>query len=146
MNEVKHRLEAIHDFLLLNPSSDNEIQVTEILKNEIGFARTVFFIYYSYLVNDLRILAKQEEHELAKYIDNLHKQVEFEVYPNPFEFVNMIDTDSSISSSTTNTTHIRYKCIRCVSSYATLDGVRKHYTDKHGKVTAGPCSYCVTIR
>jgi hypothetical protein len=83
MNGKEAVFQAIHDFLLLHPSTDNELQVVNILKHEIGLVKTIYFMYHLYLVNDLRIMAEaaqnthqDDETELTKYIEDIHAELE----------------------------------------------------------------------
>ena len=80
---------------------------------------------------------EEEEEQLATYIDEMHAEVEAE--PDPF---NLMKLDCSL---TTNTPPVRYQCIKCWNSYASTDGVRKHYKNRHGLPPLGPHNYCVTI-
>ena len=124
------------------------------------------------------IEAQKEEEELASYIEQMHAQIlqphaqilqphaqilqphaqihaqnDFEVYPNPFEFVDFVDgfnkmeLDISSSSSTASTpSATRFKCDMCSKSFASTDGARKHYKKIHGNVNHGPRNYCVPIQ
>ena len=159
-----NRLEAMHNFLLTNHSDANEIQVMDTLKHDIGYARTIYFMYHLYVMNDLQIMLlrqaqkeEEEEQQLAGYIEQLHAQIhtqhDFEVYPNPFEFVDFVDDfnkmelDTSSSSSTGSTpSATRFKCDLCSKSFASTDGARKHFKKIHGDVDHGPQNYCVAIQ
>ena len=164
----------MHKLLLTNHSHANEIQVMDTLKHEIGHLRTVYFMYHLYLMNDLQIMAtsaeslpieaQKEEEELASYIEQMHAQIlqphaqihaqnDFEVYPNPFVFVDFVDgfnkmeLDTSSSSSTASTpSATRFQCDLCSKSFASTDGARKHYKKIHGDVDYGPRNYCVAIQ
>ena len=161
-----NRLQAMHDLLLTNHSDANEIQVMDTLKHEIGYVRTVYFMYHLYLMNDLQIMAasaeslllreaQKEETELAIYIEEMHAHIhaqnDFEVYPDPFEFVNFVDDfnnmelDSS-SSTASPPSATRFQCDLCSKSFASTDGARKHYKKIHGDVDYGPRNYCVAIQ
>ena len=138
-------LMALHEFLLRNPSAENEIQVFEVLQHHIGIMKAVHFMYHVSLMNEVQIMTEaarsqnleEEEKQLANYIDEMHAEVEAKLQP---DMSNLTDTQIDCSSST-----VRYQCIKCSKSYASSDGVRKHYKNRHGSPPVGPRNYCVTI-
>ena len=118
------KLVAMHDFLLQNNSADNEIRAFEELTRDIGLVRTIYFMYHFYLVSDLCIVTEaamrqtqEEEQQLASYIDEMYAYVDIEVYSDPFE------RDTSENAS--------FRCNKCFKSYASRDGVRRHYRKQH---------------
>tara|TARA_B100000212_G_C27319443_1_gene509453 strand:- start:500 stop:937 length:438 start_codon:yes stop_codon:yes gene_type:complete len=143
---------ALHEFLLRNPSAENEIQVFQTLHQNLGILKAVHFMYHVSLMNEVQIMTeavisqnlKEEEDQLATYIDEMHAEVaeaEAELHPDQFD---VMDTKLDCSSSTTSTP-LRYQCMKCSNSYASTDGVRKHYKNRHGSPPSGPHNYCVTI-
>ena len=149
-------LVEIHEFLLQNLSTDNEVRVFQALQQNLGIYKTISFMYHVSLLNDLRIMTESamrqfldEEEQLATYINEMHAEVaevEAMVHPDssnicPFNF---IETKSDCSS-TSSTPLKRYQCNKCSNSYASKDGVRKHYKKQHGSPPQGPHNYCVTL-
>ena len=141
-------LVEIHDFLLQNLSTDNEVQVFQALQQNLGIYKTISFMYHLSVLNDLRIMTESamrqtldEEEQLATYIDEMHAEVaEVEDSRNTCPF-NFMDTDCF----STSITPVSYQCNKCSNSYASKDGVRKHYKKQHGFPPQGPHNYCVTI-
>ena len=144
-------LMALHEFLLQNPSAENEIQVFQAVQHNIGILKAVHFMYHVSLMNEVQIMTEaamsqnleEEEEQLATYIDEMHAEVaeaEAELHPDPF---NLMYTKLDCSSTTS--TPLRYQCMKCSNSYASTDGVRKHYKNRHGSPPSGPQNYCVTI-
>ena len=144
-------LMALHEFLLQNPSAENEIQVFEVLQHNIGIMKAVHFMYHVSLMNEVQIMTEaamsqnleEEEKQLANYIDEMHAAVEAKLQPDLAklqpDLFNHRDTQIDCSST------VRYQCIKCSNSYASSDGVRKHYKNRHGSPPVGPHNYCVMI-
>ena len=168
-------MELIHHFLLNNPSSKSEVQIMQYLIESIGIYASIYFMYHVYLNNDIRCThyaTQQQLHDeqsLHSYIDELYKhymQCYIDQIYGIINDVNIIHVDanadklmanelsmteeavpcsptSSVSSKSDDDG--RFLCKESNKSYASKDGVLRHYKKRHGPVAKGPRNYCVTI-